>query len=117
MSIRADPHPSNRHIRLSFSQFVHVENHLLRLRLIIRTPEADSPTVNRILASFDSSRVVVPAMVAIGNRLVGLLDMRKHLRIELRLQLLGGFITEVVYSFSAVRYEISSGEDLSRIQR
>jgi len=46
--------------------------------------------MDRVLTALDRPDVIEPAALRVGNRLIGLLDVREHLGVELRLELLGG---------------------------
>ncbi len=59
-------------------ELVHVEQHLLG-----GLHRALAPAIDRVLAALQLARVVPVAAAAVGHALVGLLDAREHLAVEL----------------------------------
>ena len=82
--VGADGHGAHGHEGLAFSKFVDVEEDFFG-----GVWSCLAAAVDRILQAFDGAGGVEPAAVGVRDGLVGFLDVRKHLGVEGRLELVG----------------------------
>ena len=94
VAVGADGHGSDVHEGLALGQRVYVEDDLLGLGWIEGGVEVGTgcgaSAMDGILAALDRARGVEPVAEAVGNALVGLLNVGDHLVVQLGLQLGGG---------------------------
>ena len=94
VAVGTDGHGSDVHEGLALGERVYVEDDLLGLGRIEGGVEVGTgcgaAAMDGILAALDGARGVEPVAEAVGDALVGLLDVGEHLVVQLGLQLGGG---------------------------